>query len=104
MLLHETRSGAGGNLTLHGVSDNLRPRPLPVEQGPVFLNCIQETPVTKDTFLFYLKGRLGSFGGHPRLRFCRLTRSVWVGGVSSDTLQGVPPMDSALCLEFPKPK
>lgn len=103
MLLHATRS-VGGNFTLHVVSDILRPQPLPVKQGPVFLNCIQETPVTKNIFLLYLQGRLGSFRGHPRLHFCRLTLSVWVGGVSSNTVQGVPPMDSGLCLEFPKPK
>lgn len=26
------------------------------DPGPVFLNYVQETPVTKDTFLFHLRG------------------------------------------------
>lgn len=65
-LLHETKSGAG-NLTLHIDSYNPRPRLLPSEQGPIFFNYIQETPVTKDTFLVNLQGGCEEFWGHPPL-------------------------------------
>lgn len=63
-LVHETKSGAG-ILTLHIPSYNPGPCLHPFEQDPIFFNYVQETPVTKDTFLVNLQGGCEEFWGHP---------------------------------------
>lgn len=105
-LLHETKSGAG-NLALHIASYNPRPRLLPSEQGPIFFNYAQETPVTKDTFLVNLQGGCEEFWGHPPLfSLSFLTKCVWAVGVSTNKLESMPPRDSGHCWQptFRKPR
>lgn len=76
-LVHETKSGAG-TLTLHIPSYNPGPRLLPSEQDPIFFNYVQETPVTKDTFLVNLQGGCEEFWGRPPVFF--LSGLACVGG------------------------
>lgn len=97
-LRHETKSDAG-NLTLRIASYNPGLRLLPSEQGPIFFNYVQETPVTKDTFLVNLQGGCEESWGHPPLFFLCLflTKCVWAVGVSANKLESMPPRDSGHC-------
>lgn len=97
-LLHETESEEG-NLTLHIASFNPEPRLLPSEQGPIFFNYVQETPVTKDTFLVNLEGGCEEPRGHPFAFFTLSfrTQCVWVAGVSANKLGSMPPRDLGQC-------
>lgn len=91
-LVHETKCGAG-NLILRIAFYNPRPRLLPSEQDTIFFNYVQETPVTKDTFLVNLQGGCREFWGHPPpFLLCVFSAlSVWVVGVSPSNWRACHP-------------
>lgn len=87
-LVHETHSESEG---IHVASYNPGPGLLPSEQRAIFFNYVEETPVTKDTFLVNLQGGL-EFWGHPSSFFLSLS-CVWAVDVSANKLECMPPRD-----------
>lgn len=85
-LLHETRRGEEDR-TLHRASFNPEPHLSPFELGLIFFNYIQETPVTKDTFLVGQKGGYEKSWGHSPFSSLTSIRSftecMWVVSIST---------------------
>lgn len=92
-LLHETKSREE-TLALHRASFNLEPHPSPSEPGLISFNYIQETPVTKDTFLVGQEGVYEKFRGHSpfsssSIFFFPRNGCVWVANVSTKKVAGM---------------